>query len=709
MKMDLHDTIRVPFSHRVSYLYLPALFVVTSVLMEVFMFMIMGVAFPRAYIFSFCILLFIAALIALCRKKWLQTVICSLLLGWQLITTISNVIANETCMEIFSLETLKTFGMAFTNAGAARLSLWFLVPYILLILLYVGGVVAIMWFFRAPQVKHHFGHVLLCGLLVVMSFFSYTVAYSGLPNYQIGADTYVTNLHNAKFLYDTCTNRVSSLRTFGSYSYYLDNLLQIMGGKREVTDVLNVKVTDEFQANDFALNHDEVLGEGYNLIMVLMETFERAAINPVTMPNLYQFMQESCVEVDGYYSIERTCFTDHISQTGMHAAGKEVWNNFGHVTVPHSLANIFNRSEGYQTAAFHDYDASSYHRGDIFTKRFGFQNFYDYNTYPNAHRTAHCGLNSDAELFANNLARIAPTDKNFYSYIVSVSTHAMSASWCNLEKYYPEIFAYMEQPENWEVLKQLYPILVNGTPYQVLTAKNYLAGTYIFDQGFGALLNYLKTTPGKDGKLLIETTALVMFGDHYYYVTPSALKPENDNPRDLLGNRCPLIVYNPKAKTPDGTITQAENAKKEHPAACGSTLRRFTSTMDIYPTACSLFGIQTDQQLTYGHSIFDPNDSLGVGYLGGYTWGATGYSGLDEETFTYHGIDYKIDKANWQLWRTLDFVNFAGTSLNAEQIAAVTPLVNRTYASIYLDTWLYQKDGFKKLAKSAQYHCASAA
>ena len=103
MKMDLHDTARVPFYRRVSYLFIPALFVVSSVLLEVMMFAIMGMAFPKAYVFSLSIVLIIAALVALIRKKWIQTIICSLLFAWQLTTSISNIIAYDACMEIFML------------------------------------------------------------------------------------------------------------------------------------------------------------------------------------------------------------------------------------------------------------------------------------------------------------------------------------------------------------------------------------------------------------------------------------------------------------------------------------------------------------------------------------------------------------------------------------------------------------------------------
>ncbi len=704
MKINLHDSLRVPFYQRISYLYIPALFVVTSVILEVMMFALMRLSFPSGYIFSLAIVLILAAVVALLRQKWLQTVICSLLLGWQLTTTISNVIANDTCMEIFSLETLKTLGMAFGNAGAIELGYWFLVPIIALIIIYIVAVVLIMWFCRMPKIKQqHRWQIILCGLLAFVSFFSYTVAYSSLPNYQKGTDAYVANLSNPKFVYDTFNNRVSSLRTFGSYSYYLDNFLKLIGAKAKMSDVMDLQIKD-FQANDFALPTDVTLGEGYNLIMVLMETFERAAINPVTMPNLYNFMKESCYEVDGYYSIERTCFTDHIGQTGMHVSGKELWNNYGNVEVPHSLANIFKRSEGYTANAFHDFDGRSYNREEIFTKRWGFDSFTDFNDYETKRQTAHCGLNSDKDLFEQNLEKIAPADQNFYSYIVSVSTHSLNASWFNLRDYYPEIFDYLEEPTNWEQLTQLYPILTTGTPRQILTAKNYLAGTYNFDQGFGALLERLKTTTGKDGRLLIETTAFVMFGDHYYYVNPFALKPENDNPRELLGNRCPLIVYNPKAKIDGSTMTQAENVVNNiaisDPASRtrhGVTLRRFTSTMDLYPTVCSLFGVQTDQQLTYGHSIFDSNASIGVGYLGGFTWGVTNENPKND-------IDPVTDCVDWHIWRTLDFVNFAGKTLTKEQVAAVAPTVNRTYASIYLNTSLYEKNGFRNLAKSQTYH-----
>ena len=183
MKIKLHDAARVPYYQRVSYLYIPALFVLVSFLMEVMMYAVMKMPFPPAYIFSLTILLIVAAVIAVLRQKWLQTVLCSLLLGWQLTTTISNIVAYDSCMEIFSLETLKSFGMAFGNTGAVELNMTFLIPTIAILILYVVGVVLIMWFCRSPKEKRcDRWQPVLCGICAFVCFCGSEIACAGHPD-----------------------------------------------------------------------------------------------------------------------------------------------------------------------------------------------------------------------------------------------------------------------------------------------------------------------------------------------------------------------------------------------------------------------------------------------------------------------------------------------------------------------------------------------
>jgi len=692
MDVKLHDVQYVPFYKRISYLYIPAFFVLITVLMEIVMFAVMGLSFPSAYIFSLSIIFVIATIAAMVRIKWVQTVICSIFLGWHLFTTISNIIAFQTCNEIFSLETFKTLVTAFNNAGAVEVNLWFLIPVIFLIIVYVVAVVLTMVFCHTPKAFRTFKwQKFLCGVLAFVSFSGYTIAYAGLPGYD--NSTYVPNLSNRRFIYDTFSNRVGNLQAFGSYSYYLDNLLALIGGKPNASDIMHLEINESFSPSETVVNANEVLGEGYNLITVLMETFERQAINSITMPNLYQFMQESCIDVNGYYSMERTCVTDHISQTGMHPYGKEYWNTYEDVVLPNSLANIFKRSN-YDVNSFHNTSGRCYDRNDFFEETIGFDNFYNYYEYDNPRYDGEFSFNSDELLFKENLEKIAPADRNFYSYVISVTTHSLNAKKFDLHEYHPEEFAFIESQENWDQLTKLYPVLLSNDPVEVLTAKNYLAGTMSFDKGFGALIDYLKTTEDASGKKLIETTAILMFGDHYYYANPNGvLGFETEDARKLAGNRCPLIIYNPRQIV--NGIIQAENALKVEPAKHGKTLNRFTSTMDIYPTICSLFGIETDQQLTYGRSIFSQESSIGVTYLSGYIFGVDGYT-ITEKTDNISGQPH----IEWNLWRTLDFVEFNGIKLTAKQIKDITPQVNRVYDSILIDTKLYNQDGFENLQKA---------
>lgn len=695
MKLKPHDVPYVPFFKRISYLYIPAVFVLITILLEVTMFAVMKLAFPSAYIFSLTIVLTIATIATMVRIKWVQTLICSIFLGWQLFTTISTLIAYQTNCEIFSLETFLTLATAFNNAGAVDLNLWFLFPIIALLALYITAVILIMWFCNLPKAYRAFEkQTLFSGILAFISFFSYTFAYTTLPTYTNG---YVNNLSSDKFLYDTFSNRGASLQNFGSYSYYLDNLLLLLGGKYEIVDAMNLSVEKEFVANQFTLKEEEVLGDGNNLIMILMETFERQVINPITMPNLYAFMQQSCTEVNGYYSFERTCMTDHISQTGMHPLGKEYWNNYTNVEIPNSLANIFKRNN-YAANTFHNSAENVYSRDKYFTKTLGFDAFNakDYITCPDPKYSYQLAFNRDDLLFTENLTQIAPDDRNFYSYLLSISTHILNAKRYDLHSYFPDEFEIIEEASNWEKLTELYPVLLSDDPIKVLTAKNYLAGACNFDKGFGALIDYLKKTDDKTepGKKLIETTGIVMFGDHYYYTNASMLEAEREDSRSLTGNRCPFIVYNPREKV--NGITQAENALKLEPEKCGRTLNRFTSTMDIYPTVCSLFGIQTDQQLTYGRSIFDEAPSVGVAYLTGYTWGVTGSQPSSDRIDIITGEPF----VEWQIWKTLDFVNYNGVSLSKAQLNEIAPTINRVYNSIFLNTKLYNQNKFVSLAKT---------
>lgn len=615
----------------------------------------MGLSIPSNYVYSLFLMIILTALVCLTQRKWLQMLILTPFFALQVFFSISNILSYNSLSEVFSLESFLSVVNAILASKSGSYSFAFLIPVILLVAVYVVGAIIIIVKCKTPVIKKRLWQPIICASLVVVSLLCNLICYWSLPAYN---KIYIQNLNNTRFIYDTFSNRIINFKMFGTYSYYFNNLLQIMSLKKRANDALQIEVQTEFNPDAYGYESlaEQQLDAGNNLIMILMETFELAAINEITMPNLYQFMQESCTSVDGYYSIERTCFTDYISQTGTHALGTEMWSSYGDVEIPFSLANIFNRAD-YVTSAFHNSDGSFYGREKVFTEALGFQHFYDWDDYDgeynSKHQSPYFNANKDETLFKENLSRIAPTDQNFYSYVISISTHGL-VPMVDLRNDYPEEFAKIEKPENLARLQEWYPWLKSNNQSEVRAIKNYLAGTMSFDQGFGALLAHLR-----DNDLLAKT-AIVLFGDHYYYMSPHAVAPEDKV--GLIGNKCPLIIYNPKDPV-------------------GRTVTRFTATMDLYKTVCSLFGVVTDQQLTYGHSalvddqIYPDNQTIGIGYINGYTWGPD--------------------------WRTSDFKTFDGRDLNQDPtaLAACVAIANREYNAIIANMALYAGNGFKDLDK----------
>lgn len=640
-----------------SYFYIPLWYLLLSVILDVVMYAFMGLPMPSHYFYSLAIMIVIAALLCLTQRKWLQITITAPLFSLQVFFCAANVLCYTSLAEVFSLESFYSIYNAFVASKSGSFNVGIIVTAIGLLAAYVIGVVLICGLCKRPVVKRRIWQPLLCLTLVGVTILGNLVGYWTLPGYAV--NSYLQNLSNTKFVYDTFLARETNLKTFGTYSYYFNNLLNLCFGKTSPIKALNLNLTDAPEPDAFEYDTIAQVPEGTNLIMILMETFERAAVNPITTPNLYNFMREKCLDVNGYYSIERTCVTDYISQTGMHALGQEMWSNYGNVSIPFSLANIFNRAD-YVTSAFHNYDGGFYNRDKFFPQALGFQNFYDYHVLSNQFNSYFNG-NRDEDLFKENLTRIAPADQNFYSYVISISTHGISSSVDTSEVYGAE-FAYIDQ--HLDELAPYFPWLTSPKASERQAIKNYLAGSISFDTGFGALLKYLQETEDKKnpGKKLIETTAIVMFGDHYYYMNPYAVNPENDNPNALNGNRSPFIIYNPANPV-------------------GQTITRFTATMDIYKTVCSLFGIVTDRQITYGNSVFTSAPTIGVGYLNGRVWGGVGADA----------------------WTTTDFVHFDGAALTAAEIAAYGQQADAVFLKVITDMVLLKRNGFQDLAK-CQYN-----
>jgi len=276
-----------------------------------------------------------------------------------------------------------------------------------------------------------------------------------------------------------------------------------------------------------------MLDSNYNLIMLMMETGEYNAINPVLTPNLEQ-LKEMSTWVDGYYSTERTCFTEYASLTGSYAMGNEMWRDYPNTDVTQSLGSVFRRAyeakgTPYQIGGFHTYDAEFYGRENMFTPdHYGFDFIRDIsdpryggNTINKAFNT-----NSDYTMFDTMQEDIAPSDgTSFLSWVLGVSTHCPHFNsenvWYNkdgqIESSFPESLAEITEPETYQALEDLYPKLKNGDATEKLACMSFLVGIREYDRGIGVLLDHLRGN-NANGVDLLKNTAIVLYSDHYDYM-----------------------------------------------------------------------------------------------------------------------------------------------------------------------------------------------
>jgi len=649
--------------------YIPKLGIATLwlalvVLMDVVMFLRMGWAVQITFLFSFFTLFIFALLISCIPNRIVQICIFTFAFIFQVIVYLANFAAHFNLNEIFLLQNLYAFMEIFTVANSGVLLIGVDVLFLLAcatIFLAFSIFITIHYrdssYFNQVPAGYNLKSLIAVGIASIIGISTPLVMALTLPR---TPEDIIDRQTSSRFLIKTFSNKQNYLRTFGSAFFYTRNLLEmlhIQSTSLTAQGAVEYGDSNYVDPTEWELKH---LDSDYNLIMLMMESVELSAIDPILTPNLWEIMNMS-TSINGYYSIERTCMTEYVSLTGSHIQGLEMWSNFPNVTVPQSLANIFRRAGYDQMGAFHDYSKSFYGRKNFFKPdRNGFDFIHDINDFQTDHKIRFMiNENSDKVMFDTMINEIAPENKSFLSYVLNVSTHANQFSgtqttrvknqydengWCKVETLpdFQESLDFIMDDANYEYLAGIYPKIhatFGGDKYQDVRVATlaYLVSVHEYDRGVGVLLNRLKTTPDlkrdpSGNTMLIDTTALVCYSDHYLYPTynnvvanpggslTAGIVPETgmlDWQNKVTGEKLAFFVYNPREQFDD---ILDENGKiitrTIHGLPNGRVVDRFMANVDIYPTICHIFNIKTNNRITLGVSAFDPTStSLGCGFL----------------------------------------------------------------------------------------------
>ena len=196
----------------------------------------------------------------------------------------------------------------------------------------------------------------------------------------------------------------------------------------------------------------------------------------------------------------------------------------------------------------------------------------------------------------------------------------------------------------------------------------YYACVSFIDNLVGQLVDKLEVTddPLQAGKKLSETTIIVLWGDHGFYLGEQGRWAKHANLE--RATKAPLIIYDPRNPT--------VGAKTQSPA----------NTVDIYPTLCELAGLPIPEQplsdtvLTgrplRGRSLVPVLENLEASVNGG---AITQHNNSGEYGYSYRTERYRliewVDNSNVVLAR--DLYDFTNDSLERVNVAA-----DPTYESI---------------------------
>lgn len=346
-----------------------------------------------------------------------------------------------------------------------------------------------------------------------------------------------------------------------------------------ILDIDFVKLSEEETNPDIAdihryfatvapTNKNEYTGmfKGYNLIFLSCEAFCNIAVDEEYTPTLYKLTHEGIV-CNNFYNPRTggsTSDGEFVNTTSLLPAfgGAKNYKVAGQNSMPFAMGNVFNRTYGITSKAFHDNDYEYYGR-DISYPAMG----YAYKGVGNGVEIGAHWPESDLEMMEATVDEFLDDDL-FNVYYMTVSGHlnySFSGNYC-ASKHYEE---------------------VKDMPYSN-ACKAYLACQKELDLALEYLLNRLEE------KGILDKTVICFTGDHWPYGL------SNDEFSELLGHpveenfelyKSNLVLYCSSVEEPIYIDKQC-------------------CSLDIVPTLLNLFGFDYDSRLLMGRDILSDSEGF---------------------------------------------------------------------------------------------------
>ncbi|MBM7551681.1 LTA synthase family protein [Thalassobacillus pellis] len=376
----------------------------------------------------------------------------------------------------------------------------------------------------------------------------------------------------------------------------------------EITEEEKVEIKSYFEEK-FATNTSKEepffgAGEGYNVMMIQLESFHNYLINSSIngkeiTPHLNDLIGESFYFSNFYHQVAqgRTSDAELLTQTSLYPLPtgsvyvREPMNTFD------ALPGIL-KEKGYATSVYHAYEKTFWNRSTVYPN-YGFERFVgkgDFGDYETAGPFKTVG---DEGVFMQMTEENAD-DQPFYAFTVALTSHH---PFYNIPSKYYEL---------------------NTKPFDGTTFAHYLHATHYVDYAIGQLVEKMKA----EG--VWENTILMIYGDH-----DSGLEFTEKHAKALGLPGDPISILNRNDKVP--MIIHVPGLEEK-----AKTFENSVGLSDVAPTLLHLLGNDSDYY-HFGENMLNGEDQLVAFRYGSYKKGDIYYEASLDGSYE-NGTCYNVEK-----------------------------------------------------------------
>ncbi|PFB68403.1 LTA synthase family protein [Bacillus cereus] len=365
-------------------------------------------------------------------------------------------------------------------------------------------------------------------------------------------------------------DRVMLVKNLGLYTHQVYDLtLQVKAGSQKaLADSSKLQETENYvKANQSEPNPNMFgVAKGKNVIVVTLESLQTfligASVNGQEVtPFLNEFINESYYFDNFFHQTGqgKTSDSEFLIDTSLYPLNRGAVF-FTHGNNDYTATPEILRQQGYFTSVFHANNATFWNR-NIMYSALGYDRYYnelDYKVTPETN--LNWGL-KDIEYFDQSVDILKTVDQPFYARFLTLTNH------------YP--FTYDEDTKFIEPYNS-----GNGVFDRYIVTARYL------DESIKKFIERLKA----EG--MYDDSIIVLYGDHYGIsekhnrAMAQFLEKDQITEFDTLNlQRTPLYIHIPR---------QTE----------GQTISKPTGQIDMKPTILNLLGIDTTNDIRFGHDMF---------------------------------------------------------------------------------------------------------